>query len=168
MRRFFLLLLPLIIILSGCGLAQKAADKAAEKALEKATGVSVDEKNNSVTIKGQDGQSVTVQSTEAKLPDGFPLKVHSGGKVTSGSVMKSNGKQVFTVEIAFDKDPTAVADYYEKAMTDLGLKIDRMDSESNGEVTIMLSGESDKLSTWTTVNWTEQDKGKVALMIGDK
>lgn len=51
------MLLLLVMALTGCGLANKAAEKAAEtvaeKAVETATGVSVDQKNNAVTIKGQ-------------------------------------------------------------------------------------------------------------------
>lgn len=172
MRRFFLLLLPLILILTGCGLAQKAADKVAEKAVEKAvetaTGVSVDEKNGSVTIKGQDGQQINIQSSEAKLPDGFPIKVQPGGKVTTGTSMKADGKQSWIVEIAFDSDPKAVADYWEKAFADQGLKMSRTDSETDGEVTIILTGESEKQSTWTTLTWNKDDKGTVAIMFGDK
>lgn len=172
MRWLGLLLLSVALLLSGCGLVSKAVDKASEKAVEKAvekaTGVSVDQNGNSVTVKGQDGQSVTIQNTEAKLPEGFPIKAHSGGKVASGSSMKANGKTSWVVEIDFDSDIKPVADYYEKAYKDLGIAVNRMDTDSNGDLTVLLSGESDKLTVYSTITWTKDEKGKVAIILGDK
>lgn len=172
MRRLGLLLLAMALVLSGCGLVSKAVDKASEKAVEKAvetaTGVKVDESNNSVTFKGQDGQSVTIQNEEAKLPEGFPFKAHAGGKVTSGSSMKSNGKVSWIVEIAFDGEVGPVGDYYEAEFKKLGIEVSRTDADNNGDKTVILTGESEKQSTFTTITWTKDEKGKVALILGDK
>jgi predicted small lipoprotein YifL len=175
MRRLGIIVpLLLVMTLTGCGLAGKAAEKAAdtvaEKAVEKATGVSVDQKNNSVTIKGQDGEQLTIKSNEdGKLPTGFPLPLYKGGKVLSSSTMTTNDKKGYTVEMEFDADPKTVADFYEKAMKDRGIELTRMDSEQDGEVNIALTGASDKESVFGTISrLKDAQKTTFTVMWGDK
>jgi predicted small lipoprotein YifL len=165
MRRLGIIVpLLLVMTLTGCGLAGKAAEKAAdtvaEKAVEKATGVSVDQKNNSVTIKSNE---------DGKLPTGFPLPLYKGGKVLSSSTMTTNDKKGYTVEMEFDADPKTVADFYEKAMKDRGIELTRMDSEQDGEVNIALTGASDKESVFGTISrLKDAQKTTFTVMWGDK
>ncbi len=172
MRKFAVALALLAMVLSGCGLAEKAADKVAEKAAEKAveaaTGVKVESDKNSVTVKGKDGEQVTFSNSEdGKIPEGFPLPVYRGAKVLSGSDVKSEGKTLWVVELQVKGDVTDVADFYEKAFQERGFEISRTDTDTDGEKMSLLMGESDKESTMTTIN-SEDGVVTIGIMIGDK
>ncbi|HWI61100.1 MAG TPA: hypothetical protein VNT75_04630 [Symbiobacteriaceae bacterium] len=113
-----LLVLAAMVVVTGCGLA----DKVAEKAVEKATGVTVDEKKNTVTLQGQNGEKVTVTTeTEGKLPAGFPLPVYPQAKVSNGGKIDVSGKAMYTVELTYKGDIKPAVDFYEKALKDKGL-----------------------------------------------
>lgn len=167
------LLSVLVLALAGCGLAEKAADAVAEKAIEKAvetaTGVSVDSSNNSVTIKGQDGKEMTIEaSDEGKLPEGFPLPVYKGGRVTTSATMSSEGKKGWTLEIEFDADPVTVGDFYENVLKEQGLNVTRTDSESEDETFVTLIGASETHSAFITITSYEKGKAVASMMYGDK
>ena len=171
MRKTLAILLGLALLtLTGCGLAEKAVETATEKAIEKATGVSVDEKGGSVTIKGQDGSTTTVSSdTGGKLPEGFPLPLLPGSKVTSSSRMTTDGKLAFIVELTFKGEATAAADFYEKAIKGLGgADISRTESETDGETSIFLMAETEKQSGWITIETDKEKNGIVSFIWGDK
>jgi len=168
----FLLVLA-TTLLAGCGLADKVAEKAVEKSLEKATGVTVDEKGNSVTVKGQDGQSLTIttEPTESgKVPDGFPLPVFPGGKVTVGQKMTLNNKAVYTVEIKFAGEAKPATDFYEKALKERGFgDVSRMENADETEATSMLTGETDKLVAFLGVSVMVKTKeGTISISVSEK
>ncbi|MFZ5827939.1 MAG: hypothetical protein ACOY94_26845 [Bacillota bacterium] len=171
MRKSLALLLGfMMLIFTGCGLAEKAVEKAAEKAVEKATGVSVDEKGNSVTIKGQDGKSVTFEGQDnGKLPEGYPLPMVPGGKVVSSSKMSSDGKVGWIVGIEFKGDVKAVADLHENALKKLNVKVTRSEVEEDGHMTIMLMADGEKQSGIITIESdTKTGEGSVNVMFGDR
>jgi hypothetical protein len=172
MRGVGLLLLPLIVFLAGCGLVDRAVDKAAEtavqKAVETATGVQVDENNGSVTIKGPDGKELQVTSAEGQLPEGFPFELHKGAKVVGSSVLTTDGKKAWTAQAEFEGEVKLVADYYEGLFKSLGVEVTRMDTNADGEQMVMLTGESGKLSVWTTISLPKDAPGTVTMIVGDK
>lgn len=171
MRKSLAILLGLALLtLTGCGLAEKAVEKATESAIEKATGISVDEKGGSVTIKGEDGKTMTIDSdTGGKLPDGFPLPLFPGSKVTSASKMTTDGKVAFIVELSFKGDAKAVADFYEKALEGLGgTNMSRTESEQDQEVSIFFTAETEKQSGWITIETDKEKQGLVSFIWGDK
>lgn len=145
MKRLLLSLLALVALV-GCGLTDRVIESATEKAFEKATGISVEESKdgNTVTIKGQDGQEITLSDTEGKLVDDFPLPLYPGATVgTSGTV--TNGDEVtYTAEILFKDDIAKVADFYQQALEDRGIaEVGRIESTGEGEDSVILSGESE-------------------------
>lgn len=174
MRHVATLLLPLLLLaLAGCGLAEKAVEKATEKAVEKAveqaTGVKVDEQNNSVTITGQDGKELTIKSSEdGKVPEGFPLPIMKGGKLNTSAEMTSDGKKGWTAEMEFTAGPKEVADFYEQAVKERGMKVTRTDTNSEGSVDIVLMGESDTQTAFITVSKYEDEATILTVMWGDK
>lgn len=176
MKRILVLGVTLLALalLSGCGVADRIVENATEKAVgnlvEQATGVSVDEDEGTVTIKGKDGEQVEISGTEGKLAEGFPLPLYDGAKVNSSGRMSVNGKTSYTAEIAFGGDATAVADYYEKVMKERGIEeVNRIESDSDGELIIILTGESPSETGWITVTFDKAAKeGSVAFIYGDK
>lgn len=174
MRTVAAWLLPLLMLaLTGCGLAEKAAERAAEeaaeRAIEAATGVKVDQDGNSITIKGQDGEETTITAPdEGKLVEGFPLPVYEGGKVLSSAVFSSDSKKSWTAGFEFTVDPKAVADYYETVLKGKGVKVIRTDSNSNGSVDIMLMVDSDTVSGWIAVSKYPDSPTTANIMWGDK
>jgi predicted small lipoprotein YifL len=145
MRKVFTALLVLAaILLTGCGLAQKAT----EKAIEKASGISVDEKNGTVTVQGQNGEKVTVTTEpDGKLPEGFPLPVFPGSKVKSGGKITSNAKASYTVELTYKGECAPAVEFYEKALKDKGFgDLFKAESSTEEDETWTLSGKNDKAS----------------------
>lgn len=168
-----LLLSVLLAALAGCGAAGKAAEDAAaaaaQRAIEQTTGVSVDQKNNSVTIKGQDGKQMTITANEeGKLPEGFPIPVFQGGKVTASATMNTDNKKSWTAEIEFEATAKAVGDYYEKMIKERGMKVTRSDSTDGGFTSVTLVAESDKESAFLTINQGEKEPAVLTLMWGNK
>ncbi len=119
MRYALSLLAVLLLAATACG---QVAEKATEKAVEQATGVQVNQKGDSVTIKGQNGETVSIGSQipdELKsfpVPQGFKADASSGGSLTQGkdktSVASWRGKG--SVQSA--------SDFFKKSMVDQGWK----------------------------------------------
>lgn len=170
LRKVFALLLTLTMVaLTGCGLA----DKAAEKAMEKALGVSVDEKKGEVTFQTKDGEKVTVSSSDAKegqLPEGFPLPVFPGGKVASGGKLTVNGKTQYTVEITFKGPVKPVGEFYAKAIKEKGFgDLFQAESSDDEQENYTLSGQSEKEAAYFFIESNKATKeGTVAISYGDK
>jgi hypothetical protein len=89
-------LLTFAVMASGCA---QIAEQAAKSAVESATGVKVDESNNSVSIKGAGGGLTA--STDGKLPEGFPedMPVYENGTIATGISSKSDKGTGFLVGI---------------------------------------------------------------------
>lgn len=173
MRKYLALLLAVAVAaLAGCGLAEKAVEKATEKAVEKATGVSVDEKSGTVTVKGKDGETVTItgETGSKKMPEGLPLPQFPGSKITSTSRVASSGKTMYMVEQEFKGDAVAAADFYEKALKDLGVKdASRTESESDDEFNVLLMGENEKQAGSVVIDFnTATKEGTIAIIWSDK
>lgn len=131
--RMRILLAALIVIgslgsvsmLTGC---QSAAEKATEALVEGATGVDVEENGEKVTIEGEDGSSVEIQSGSAELPEDFPsdapvydADIDSAGKIasdgtTSWTVMQTTGDE-FDDVLAFFSDEFAAGGWVENSNT---------------------------------------------------
>lgn len=163
-----------VLMLSGCGLAQRAVERATEeavgKAIESATGVSVDEDEGTVTIKGSDGEEVQLSGTEGKLAEGFPLPLYQGAKVNSSARMSASGKSSYTADITYAADTNEVANFYEAELKKLGIaEVARIESDNGSEFMVILSGESDTASAWITLNWQKESKsGSLAIIYGEK
>ena len=163
------LLAGLVIIgLTGCGIGEKLAEQAAEKAVEKATGIKVDNKGETVTVTNKDGEKLTLSGQDGKLPEGFPLPLMKGAAVGSATKMSTNDKVAYSVEITYTIPHKEVGDFYEQALKDLGIKVERTDVTSDDDVTIMLVGSSDKHEAWIMVNGQGEKGGSVTVMWGDK
>ncbi len=172
MRKILALVLAgALLALTGCGLAEKAVEKATEKAVEKATGVSVDSKGGSVTLKGKDGETLTIDAESGgKLPEGFPFQLYPGAKVNSSSRMTADGKASYVVEIGFKGEAAPVADFYEKAISEKGIEdMSRTESESNGTVDIFLTGDSETEGGFITITVdTKTEEGTASFIWGAK
>ena len=100
----------------------------------------------------QDGQSVAAQvaadandeettislgdfeaSMGEKVPEGFPLPVYEGTIVTMGQRVDLGASEMFTLYFEIPAaDPVEVADFYDKALRDKGLEVERQASENIG------------------------------------
>lgn len=174
MKRMLLSLLALLalVALVGCGLTDRVIESATEKAFEKATGISVEEDKDggTVTIKGQDGQELTISDTEGKLVDDFPLPLYPGATVTTSGTVKNGDQVTYTADIAFEGDMAEVADFYQQALEDRGItEVGRMESTGEGEDSVVLMGESDTESGWITIAYdAKAGQGTVEVVYGDK
>jgi len=127
------LILGLMLSLVGC---QSIAENATEAAIEDATGVKVDQDDDSVTITGEDGSSITA-SENGELPEGFPedAPVYDGS-ITTSLVTEEN----YTIGIETDDEWATVWDWYVAELESEGwTKTTELKLEDSG----MLSGEKD-------------------------
>ena len=84
-------LLAAILPLGGCGIKKKAEQAITEKIVEKALGDNVDIKGDTVTIKGEDGEELTVGG--GKWPDNDLAKKipeFKKGKIATSAFQDSN------------------------------------------------------------------------------
>lgn len=120
--------------------------------------VSIKTDQGTVEVNAGDGKS------DAKLPDGFPLKVMAGAKIDSSLKSTANGRQGYTVSLISQKEPAAIADFYEAELKGLGEKVQRNELSADGAVTITLAGDGDKDNGWITIT-REKDQKDVTIGI---
>ncbi len=134
----FLGILSLSLLLTGCSLTdqlgQKAGEKIIEKTIESQTGgkVKVDADSQSMTINGENGESMTMGS--AKLPDNFPkdILVFDDAKIVFSM---SSSENEFSVVYLTDKKPDESFTTYKDSLTSQGWKKEtEMDLGASGKV----------------------------------
>jgi hypothetical protein len=122
-----LVLLPL----TGCGAI-------AEKAVETSTGVDIDEGGDSVTVTGDDGETVEIQGgDDASLPKGFPedVPVYEDADIKMGNSMTSDGKTTYSVTLQTSDDVDTASAWYKDALPKEGWSLE-------GDMTSTASGQS--------------------------
>ena len=95
-------LLAAILPLGGCGIKKKAEQAITEKIVEKALGDNVDIKGDTVTVKGEDGEEVTIGG--GKWPDSDLAKKipeFKKGKIAT-SAFQDNNIMVIIDEVKAD------------------------------------------------------------------
>ena len=144
MKRFLVFFLTALLILSlaGCGIKQKMEEKAAEQFLESLGGGNVDLDDDTLTIKGEDGQEVTFGSTEwptSELSKALPA--FSAGKIDG--VVDSEEFIMITVNEVAKADYESYVETIKKDFTEDAYSMDSDDmlsySASNGTASVMLS-----------------------------
>jgi hypothetical protein len=128
-------------------------------------GVTVDKgKGGTVTVQTGDGklEMSAPDSGQAKVPDGFPIKVINGAKVESSLKTTANGKVGYTLTLSVQQDAKAVADFYEAELKGAQQKVDRNEIESDGSLLITLTGDGATDATWLTVS---RDKGATGVNV---
>ncbi|MFC0214066.1 hypothetical protein ACFFK0_16690 [Paenibacillus chartarius] len=127
---------------AGCGVSEKAV----QTAVEKTTGVKVDEKDNSITVTGKDGEKVEISTDSGKVPEGFPFTILPGGKVESSLASTENGAKSYVVSVSSRKPIKEVAAYYAEALKSKGIEAERTELTGDAGVdTVILAGKSDKM-----------------------
>ncbi len=155
-----LLIVPLMLLV-GCS-----------KESEKDSKTTIDTKKGKVTIERKDGGRTTVVQTEDgqkltksdkegvtrietkdgtmtfnenKLPQGFPLAILPNSKVEAGHHMKpANQAEVFHAVTKSAEAPEKVAEFYEKALKDKQIKVEKSQMANDTMTQVMLIGKSEK------------------------
>jgi hypothetical protein len=95
-----------------------------------------------VTVKSKDG-TATFGSTE--VPADFPLPVLDGAEVAAtASTGKPDGGKSFHVSLKSARPPAEIADFYQAALRDSGMKVRRQEHKMAGTHMVMLSGSKGK------------------------
>lgn len=115
----FVLAMALVMMALGAG----GCGSIAKKSVESATGVSVDESGDSITIKGDDGSSMEVNSGEGKLAEGFPDEIPLyDGAIRDSSAFKMDTASTFTALIGTNDSIDDVRKFYDQALAENGWK----------------------------------------------
>ncbi len=94
----------------------------------------------------------TVTIGENKVPDGFPLPVMRGARIEQGSHMApADGRETFQLTIRVPGPARPVAEFYEKALKDKGLKVTRTEQTNDEIQMVMLAGESGAVEAMAVV-----------------
>lgn len=179
-----------LIFFSSCS-ACSPGEWATEKLIEKATGISVDEKDGSVTFrskdgeltvsdkdgeavlvaKGKDGETLRMGGAEGKLPQGFPLPIADGAKVEN-SMSKDKGEEKhFVVTLSSPVAATGrIADFYERELERKGLEVERSNFEVDGALSVNMTGrgEGNVSAAVTIFANNEDDKALISLSWEEK
>ena len=145
MKRLLLILLVALLVLSlaACGIGRKMEEKAAEQFLESIAGGNIDIKDdNSVTIKGDDGQEVTFSSAEWPTSDlSKSIPVFSAGKIEG--VLDSEEYLMITINEVAKADFQAYVEAVKKDFAEDAYTVDSNGvlsyGGSNGKASVMLS-----------------------------
>ncbi len=156
MKRFLVLFLTsfLVLSLAGCGIKQKMEEKAAEQFLESVGGGDVDLDDDTLTIKGEDGQEVTFGSTEwptSELSKALPA--FTAG--TIDGVVDSEEYLMVTIQEVAKADFESYVEEVKNDFTE-----DDYSVESNG---VLSYGGSNGTAS-VTLSYTEEDQTAIIAM----
>jgi len=182
LKKSYLVLVALlsVAVLAGCGLAKRAvegvADKAAgaiaEKVVEETMGISVDEKEGTVTIKGvgEDAQDLTISGGSGKVVEGFPLPIYPGTEVKDTGKLSTGEYATYTGEFIIKADFDDLVEFYENAMKERGVaEVTRLEASDGGWKEMMLMGQSETESGTIDIQWEESTgAAMVTILWGDK
>ena len=145
----------IIAALSVTGCAQVA-----QKAVEQATGVQVDQKGETVTLKGKDGEAVTLSSQTPEELKNFP--VPQSFKLDSSGSMSSGGDKLSVATWKGKGTVQEVAQFYKKALSDKGWKEDlSFDSQDGAQLSYSNGTES------ATITINKQDSDiEISVLLG--
>ena len=129
----------------------------------KGTIVVTNEKGEKATLTG-DEKGVRIQSKDGaaefgtgKVPEGFPLPVIDGAQVASGTRHETPKGVGFSLMASSDKDPTTIADFYQRALKEKGFTVERVQNPSMAGM-VVLNGKQKKLAANCTVMRETADK----------
>lgn len=145
MKRTLILLLTLItlITISGCSAKEKINNKLTEKIIEKTTGNDIDINNDTITITGEDEETLTIGSDQwptTQLAKNIPEFKHG----TINGVIESNDTLVITLESVKKED---VQNYWDSIKKDFPQEVYEMNSDdflsftgtNNKDITISIT-----------------------------
>lgn len=117
MKKLFVALLVIILacsLLAGCGAKEKVSEKIVEETIEKAAGenTEVDIEGEKITFKGEEGESVTIGSTE--WPDIDYIPEFKNGQIVSAA-NDGKGNAMITIQ---QVDRKSYEDYLENIKKD--------------------------------------------------
>lgn len=148
-----------LVAMSGCG---AIVERAVKGGVESATGVKVDESNNSVSVQAKDGS--LNMSNDGKLPEGFPedMPVYENGKITTGMMSESDNGKAFTVSISTDDAADTVFDWYVTQLKDKGWTVTTTMKTDKGGI---LGGEKGDQVFTVGIGAGSSDEDKTAITI---
>lgn len=164
MARVIGILVVLIISLTlATGCIGKAVEKAAETAGERALGIDIDKKSDSVTIKGKDGESITVGS---KIPEALKnFQVPSSEfKAGEGGSLSSGGDTLSTASWKGKGTVDNVVEFYKSSLPKQGWKETAVFTSGDGA---MLSYTKDPDESLTiTLSAKSGGEVEIAVLLG--
>lgn len=107
----------LILGIVGSLLAGYLFSKAGEEILEGVTDSQLEVNGNEVTIEGQDGQELNINSAE--LPQDFPevVPLYDDARLVSASSFGGEGQQTFSVTYSTPDSTSEVFEFYQQAIS---------------------------------------------------
>ncbi len=161
-------LLSLSLFLTGCGitdqLGQKAGEKIIEKTIESQTGgkVDIDTSGESMTVKGENGESITMGS--AKLPDNFPTDILVFDDAKFVFSMSSKENEFSVVYLTAKKAADAFTAYKDDLVKQGWTKETEMDLGDSGKIASFAKGNRKLgVTVGTDPNGDNPDKTSVSL-----
>lgn len=153
-----------IVLAASVGLALAGCQQVAQKAVEQTTGVSIDQKGDSVTVKGKDGETVNFSSEmPAELKD---LPVPAGLKFDGSGSMSANGDKLAVANYKGKGALQPIVDHYQKTLPGLGWKEESNIMTDTGGLLSFSSTKSSADSLTVSFNKGEGDAVEVSLMFG--
>ena len=155
-----------IFFATGCGnndekAAEKTSEEIAEKIIENATGNKVDIDVNksgdkgSITIKGDNGEEVTISSNGNEIPDNFPSDIYlvKGGIASVGTINSGEGA-IITIVVNTEEESAEISRNILKEMKANGWKNEinmtsgdggmQMYSKDDNNLTVTMGKDNDK------------------------
>ena len=154
---FFAFAVSAAVALGGC-------QQVAQKAVEQATGITTDQKGDSFTIKGKDGETVNFNSqVPAELKD-FPMPANF--KLDSSGSMSSGGDRVSVASYKGKGDLQSVTQYYQQTLPGLGWKEEGNMMTDDGGVLVYASTKDAADALTVTIGKGEGDAVEVSVLYG--
>lgn len=162
MKKVNLLLIASVMAIFTIG-CKSITEKVSEKVIESAIGHDADieidkDGNTTLTVKGEDGEEVTLSANSNEIPDNFPSDIYFvKGEIIVVSSMNTSGGDIITVSMYVDGEPAELSKDIIKNMKENGWKTEM--NTSTPEASMIVFSKDKKGATITIGD----DDGKTAV-----
>lgn len=156
----FLVIAVMAIFISGCkNITEKISEKAVESVLGEDADVEIDKDGNAtITVKGEDGEEVTLSTNAQEIPDNFPSDIYlAEGEIIVVSSVNTGGGDMITVSMYVKQKPADLTKEIIKNMAKNGWETKMNTSTPEAS---MLVFSKDKKGATITIG---DDDGKTAI-----
>jgi len=162
MTTYRIVALALLLALVGCSRSKTVSTHSGKVTVEE-TGKAGE---SAVTVKGNNGETLTINSSGAKLPDDYPkdVPVASGAKVVMAASVNNANNNGSNLVLESTDSLDKLLEFYKKGLADNGWKVEATISQ---EKMTMLTASKDKRAL--SVHIQEQEgKSTVTQTVGTR
>ncbi len=136
---------------------------AAERIFERTTGISVDEEGERITVTGEEGEEMQIETGSASLPTGWPgdMPVYANADIENSTSYTTGEGTQFSIGLSTSDSFEGVFDWYRSELVGEGWTIENeVSMETDGARSGHLYASKGSMESYT---WFSEENGGVTI-----